>query len=167
MAYPQETPSAKRASAVMERFILLSERLALPPGEGMVVDVKQCSSSRSAAAICSAFCRPQRWGRPANSVGPSGKSSVGSRSGAEVLPESSRKRSYPNPQAGGRRVHLAGPSPARAVLITSTLAGDWLSNRDQIIRSRGTKARRPELLRYRTNPEPQTNRAIPRDGNKL
>jgi len=63
-------------------FNLLVERLALPPGECVVVVVKLWSSSRSAAATCSAFLGLQRRGFPARSVGPGGTSSVRSRPGA-------------------------------------------------------------------------------------
>ena len=93
-------------------------------------------------------------GCPEQSVGTVGKPSAASRPETLLPPEPSRNRSYPTPQAGGRRLHLAGPSPACAVLVTSTLADDWRSHRMQVVCSPGRKARRPEPIPYRIDPEP-------------
>ena len=88
-------------------------------------------------------------------VGPGGKSSVHSRSRAPLPQKPSRKRSYSTPQAGGRRLHLAGPSLACAVLVASTLADEWRSNHGQIMRSRESQSLWLGPVRYRISPDLQ------------
>ena len=76
-------------------------------------------------------------------------SPIHSRSDASLQSLAIRKRSYPTLYAGDRRFPLAGQSPACAVFLTFALADDWRYHRNQVIRSLGRKARRPEATRCR------------------
>ena len=58
-----------------------------------------------------------------------------------------QKRSYPTPHAGVHPLHIAGPSPACAILVPSALADGCRYRRSQVIRSPGRKARRQETTR--------------------
>ena len=72
---------------------------------------------------------------------------IRSRPDPSLRSQAIQKRSYPTPHAGDLPLHLAGPSPACAVLVTFALADDWRYRRNQVIRSLGRKARRPETTR--------------------
>ena len=74
-------------------------------------------------------------------------SPIHSRPDASLQSLAIRNRSCPTPHAGDLPLHLAGPSPACAVLVTFALADDWRYRRNQVIRSLGRKARRQETTR--------------------
>ncbi len=100
-------------------------------------------------------------GMSRETVDPPWKSSTGSRSDASLRSLAIRNRSYPTPQAGGRRLHLVSQSPACAVLATSALTDDCQSRRNQIMRSRGRKWLKPEPSQIREKAVPLHIRIYP------